>query len=62
MVAHVCKQSFEDGCDGIVSFTPKTMLISHYEKTLGAIMINRTDMAIFTTEAKFLVNLYYKNK
>jgi hypothetical protein len=61
LVAHVCKESFENACDGIVSFTPKTRLIAHYEATLGAIMINKTDMAIFTKEARFLVNLYYKD-
>ena len=37
LVAFVCKISFHRGFEGYVSFTAKTRLIGHYEKTLGAI-------------------------
>jgi hypothetical protein len=36
LVAYACKISFQRGFEGFVSFTAKTRLIEHYEKTLGA--------------------------
>jgi hypothetical protein len=60
MVAFVCKLSFEAGFGGVVSFTPKTRLIRHYKGSLGAVLINKIDMAIYTKNAQNLVNSYYK--
>ena len=60
MVAFVCKLSFEAGFDGVVSFTPKSRLIRHYKTSLGAVLINKIDMAIYTKDARILVNSYYK--
>ncbi len=62
LVAFVCKLSFDNDFDGVVAFTAKTTLISHYREKLGAIRIpgfNR--MVIETEEAKKLVNSYYIN-
>jgi hypothetical protein len=61
LVAFICKLSFEAGFEGVVSFTPKTILKDHYKLTLGAEEINKTDLAIFTKAARILVNLYYEN-
>ena len=35
LVAYACKISFQKGFEGYVSFTAKSKLIMHYEKTLG---------------------------
>jgi hypothetical protein len=61
LVAYICKLSFDAGFEGVVAFTPKTILRAHYKLTLGAEEINKTDMAIFTKAARNLVNLYYEN-
>ncbi len=62
LVAFVCKQSFDPGFDGVVSFKSKTKLIKHYQEKPGAIQIGRYgEMAILTDAAKKLVNSYYKN-
>jgi hypothetical protein len=42
LVAFACKVSFQTGFDGFVSFTAKTKLIKHYEKTLGAYLLEIT--------------------
>ena len=36
LFAFTCKSSWDKGYQGFVSFTSKTRLIEHYEKTLGA--------------------------
>ncbi len=36
LFAFTCKISWDNGYQGFVSFTSKTKLIEHYEKTLGA--------------------------
>src|SRR6266498_1368755 len=41
LVAHICKLSFEAGFDGVVDFTPKTILKEHYKLTLSAEEINK---------------------
>lgn len=58
LVAYVCKRSFELGFDGYVSFIPKTKLITHYEKTLGAILFGHR-MFIQTQAAVDLIGHYY---
>lgn len=62
MVAFICKMSFDLGLEGFVAFWAKTKLVNHYQKTLGARLLTRTNrMGIFTEEARILVNSYYKN-
>jgi hypothetical protein len=59
LIAYVCKSSMEYGFDGVFTFEPKTVLISHYEKTLGAIRISERRMAVFEERAKYFVNKYF---
>jgi hypothetical protein len=62
LVAFTCKLSFELGFEGFVAFWAKTKLIDHYQKTLKAHLLKSPNrMGIFTGEAKYLVNSYYKN-
>jgi len=61
LVAYACKYSFEKGYDGVVGFTSKTNLITHYKKELGATQIGGQKMAIFSQSAKKLVSLYFKD-
>jgi len=60
MVAFICKESWDKGYEGFVSFISKTRLIEHYEKTLGAIHIGGHKMVIFPKEALELINKYFK--
>ncbi len=59
MVAYVCRLSFAAGFEGVVAFTPKSNLVQHYKRSLGAVLINKFDMAIYTAEARHLINVYY---
>ncbi|MFA6402973.1 MAG: hypothetical protein WCX31_15335 [Salinivirgaceae bacterium] len=61
LVAFVCRISFHRGFDGYVSFTSKTRLIEHYEKTLGAENVSGHLMVINTEAALKLINKYFKN-
>ena len=60
LVAHACKISFQHGFDGFVSFTAKTKLIQHYEKTLGAYHFGNQLMIIQTNFAQQLIDKYFK--
>lgn len=60
LVAYACKISFQKGYDGYVTFTAKTRLIDHYEKTLGASRFKNQRMIIETHAAKVLVEKYFK--
>jgi hypothetical protein len=60
LVAYACKLSFEYGFAGFVSFTAKTRLIKHYEKTLGAYHFGGHRMIIPTQPAEKLVEKYFK--
>ena len=62
LVAFVCKLSFQRGYNGYISFTAKTKLISHYEKTLGAYHLGNSRMILGDERAQFLVNKYFKSK
>ncbi|MEI8204707.1 MAG: hypothetical protein WCH34_16935 [Bacteroidota bacterium] len=62
LVAYACKVSFQNGFDGFVSFTAKTKLIEHYEKTLGAYHFGNHLMIISTQVAKQLVDRYFKTQ
>jgi hypothetical protein len=61
LVAFVCRISFHHGFEGYVSFTAKTHLIEHYEKSLGAINVGGQLMVINTEAALKLINKYFKN-
>jgi hypothetical protein len=60
LVAYACKVSFQNGFEGFVSFTAKTKLIEHYEKTLGAYHFGNQLMIIQTQVAQQLVDKYFK--
>lgn len=59
LVAFACKQSFDRGYDGYVSFDAKTALIKHYKQTLFATHLNGTKMYIDTIAAHRLINQYF---
>ncbi len=59
MFAFTCKSSWDKGYQGFVSFTSKTRLIEHYEKTLGATHIGGHKMVIFPQEALKLIKKYF---
>lgn len=61
LVAFVCRISFHRGFEGYISFTAKTQLIEHYEKTLGAINVGGHLMVINTDSALKLIDKYFKN-
>ena len=61
LVAYACKLSFQYGFDGFVSFTAKTRLIEHYEKTLGAYHFGGHRMIIPAISAEKLVEKYFKS-
>jgi hypothetical protein len=61
IVAFACRIAFHRGFEGYVSFTAKTMLIEHYQKTLGAINIGSNLMVINTEAASRLIDKYFKN-
>ncbi len=59
LFAFTCKISWDMGYQGFVSFTSKTKLIDHYEKTLGATHIGGHKMVIFPNEALKLIKKYF---
>jgi hypothetical protein len=59
LTAFGCKMSKEYGFDGVVVYEPKTALIPHYQKTLGAVMISDRRMAIFEEDAQVLLDKYF---
>ena len=61
LVAYVYKISFQHGFDGYVSFTAKTRLIEHYQKTLNSITFGGQLIIINTLAANILVDKYFKN-
>lgn len=61
LVAFACKTSFQQGFEGFVSFTAKTKLIAHYEKTLGAYHFGNHLMIIHTQAAQHLIEKYFKS-
>lgn len=62
LVAFACKISFQNGFEGYVSFTAKTKLIEHYQKTLNAVAFGGQLMIINTLSANILVDKYFKNE
>lgn len=61
LVAFACKVSFQRGFDGFVSFTAKSRLIKHYEKSLGAHHFGNHLMIIQTDFARKLIENYFKS-
>ncbi len=61
LVAYACRVSFRHSHEGFVSFTAKTKLIAHYEKTLGAYHFGGHKMIIPTEAAQKLVDYYFNN-
>lgn len=59
LFAFTCKSSWDKGYQGFVSFTSKTKLIAHYEKTLGATHISGHKMVIFPQDALKLIKKYF---
>jgi hypothetical protein len=61
LFAFACKMSFEKGYRGYVAFDAKTVLIPHYEKTLGAKRLAGIRM-FFNREAAYkLATQYFKD-
>ena len=61
LIAFACKLSWDKGYEGFVSFTSKTRLIEHYEKTLGATHVGGHKMIIFPDAALRLIKKYFNN-
>ena len=61
LVAFACKVAFQRGFDGFLSFTAKTKLIEHYEKSLGAYHFGNHLMILETKASTILVDKYFKN-
>ena len=61
LVAFACRLSFQRGFEGNVSFVAKSLLINHYEKTLGAFHFGGRIMIIETKAALNLIDRYFKN-
>jgi hypothetical protein len=59
LTAFGCKMSKDYGFDGVIAYEPKTALIPHYQKTLGAVMISKRRMAIFEEPARRLLDKYF---
>ena len=59
LTAFGCKLSMEYGFDGVIGFEPKTALIPHYQKTLGAVMISKRRMAVLEDSAMILLEKYF---
>jgi hypothetical protein len=61
LFAFTCKISWDKGYEGFVSFTSKTKLIEHYERSLGATHVGGHKMVIFPYEALKLIKKYFPN-
>jgi hypothetical protein len=60
LVAFACKISFEKGYGGYVSFESKSKLKEHYKKTLKAHFLFGNFMAIDSSAAAKLIELYFQ--
>lgn len=62
LFAEAVKESYKQGYGGYVFFKAKTNLIEHYERNLGAVLINPKDriMAIDERAARKLYERYYQ--
>ena len=64
LFAEAVKQSYKHGYGGFVYFKAKTNLIEHYERELGAVLINPKEriMAIDERSARKLYERYYQEE
>ncbi|HEY4285748.1 MAG TPA: hypothetical protein VGN00_01500 [Puia sp.] len=60
LVAFACKISNERGYEGFVAFDSKTVLINHYQETLGAIQLRGQRMYLDDKAAQKLIYQYFK--
>ena len=60
LVAFACKASDERGYDGFVAFDSKTVLIKHYQETLGATQLRGQRMYLDDRAAQRLIYRYFK--
>lgn len=61
LFAFTCKISWDKGYQGFISFTSKSKLVDHYERTLGATHIGGNRMVIFPKESLKLIRKYFPN-
>lgn len=61
MFAFACKRSKNEGYDGYVSFIAKSVLITYYEKTIGAKLFKGQRMYLDSNSANKLINQYFKS-
>ncbi len=61
LVAFACKVSFDKSYEGYVAFDSKTILIEHYQKSLGATYMSGRRMYIDIKAAGKLVSQYFKS-
>jgi len=61
LVAFGCLLSRKRGFQSVLAFKSKTVLMEHYQKSLGARPIGNQRMAIFEAEAADLINRYFPN-
>jgi hypothetical protein len=61
LVAYACKLSVDKGYDGFVAFDSKTVLVKHYQQTLGATHLRRQRMYLETKAALKLISQYFKS-
>ena len=59
LFAFTCKQSWDKGYEGFISFQSKTKLIEHYEKSLGATHVGGSKMVMFPKAALTLIKKYF---
>jgi len=59
LIAFACKIAFHRGFEGYVAFMSKNELITHYQKTLGAINIGGQLMVINTESTLKLIDKYF---
>lgn len=60
LVAYACKISFQHGFDSYISFTAKTRLFEHYQKTLHAITFGGQLMIINILAANISIDKYFR--
>ena len=59
LFAYACKRSSDIGFGGYVTFQAKTLLVSHYHKTLGAEVLFGQRMVIRKESAEKLIDKYF---
>lgn len=63
LIAFACQLAFEKGYEGAVSFDAKSELIAHYERTLGAKQVGRSQRMVMDRAASLrLVEQYFGGK